>query len=518
MNALKKRNFIARNWRGEFPLWIAYWGFGFLGTIAVWIAVGSLSDILAEFTVFHPLTLLGWFVAAWSLAAVVTLWQLVGIWRSAGHSIAECRRSDKFAFWAWMARVMVIIGVLRFLGTLASVAAPQLAEGVRMAFLNDPETPDYVLRLMNEETEIEIVGGIKYGLDRDFRKMLEAAPRVRVVHLDSVGGRIGEAAKLYRTIRERGLSTYVSNECLSACGNIFIGGRERWISRSGQLGFHRGAFPGFSEEQLDEEGVFDETQIRESGISREFAGLVAKVAHADMWYPQTEELLRYKVVTGVADAWQFALSGIGGEHTRDDFESLLRERFPAVVPFSVLEPKEYAILLDEFHQGYLVGRSAGALVRAYDERIFSKAYTYLSLADDAVLHDYLTLVTEQLRYLLADRDAKVCAGFISGATSAARLILSADLSAREMEMLEQVLLTASARSSVLDETLQPDWEKVAEKAYLRIGKDDYELIWEPVAPTGREQAYCKAIIVYYEEILNLPSKESAALIRAMVRK
>lgn len=517
-NPSKKRNFVSRNWRGEFPLWIAYWGFGFLGTLAVWIAVWFLSDAVAEITVYHPLVFLGWLAAVWALAIVVTAWQLVGIWRSAGHSIIDCRRSGKRAFWAWAARFMVAIGVIRLLGHLVTAAAPQLNEGVRIAFMNDPDTPNYALRLMNGETEIEIIGGIKYGLDRELRSMLAAAPGVRVVHLDSVGGRLGEAAKLYRTIRDRGLATYVTNECLSACGNVFIGGHERWVSRSGRLGFHRGAFPG-DNEHLSEEGIaFDEDQVRETGISAEFIRLANRVPNKDMWYPQTDELLRYKVITGIADDWQFALSGIGGDYNREEFEDLLQRRYPVLVPFSALEPDEYGRLLDDFHQGYLTGRSAAALVRDYEERIFPKAYTYLALANDAVLRDYLRHVTVQFRYLLENHGPKLCAGFISGNSSLARSKLPGELMAREVEILEQALFSASPRSLVQDESLEPDWDRVAEKAYARIGNDDYNLIWQPVVPDGREQGYCKAVIIYYEEILNLPVEKAAELIRVMVRE
>lgn len=514
----RTRNFVVRNWRGEFPLWIAYWGFGFLGTIAVWIAVRFLADVFTEMTVYHPLGLLGWLTGSWALATVVTVWQLVGIWRSAGRSIARCRQSGKSAAWALAARVMVAIGVIRFLGHLVTAAAPQLNEGVRIAFLNDPDTPDYALRLMNEETEIEITGGIKYGLDRDLQRILEAAPKVRVVHLDSGGGRLGEAEKLYRTIRDRGLATYVTNDCLSACGNVFVGGHERWISGSGRLGFHRSAFPGDNDHLFDEGIAFNENQVRETGISSEFIRLASRIPNKDMWYPQTKELLRYKVITGIVDDWQFALSGIGGVYTREEFERLLQQRYPILVPFSALETHEYGRLLDEFHLGYLTGRSAGALVRAYEQRIFPKAFTYLEIASDTVLRDYLTLVTDQYRYLLGNHDPNVCADFISGNKSIARSRLPRELVAREVEILEQALFTPSARSLVLNETLQPDWDKVAEKAYERIGNDGYDLIWEPVAPAGREQAYCNAIIVYFEEILNLPTDRAAELVRFMVRK
>ncbi len=58
--------------------------------------------------------------------------------------------------------------------------------------MDDPDVPDYTIHLLNGGTEIEIAGGIKYGLAEDFRKILKASGQVRVVHLDSIGGRLGE--------------------------------------------------------------------------------------------------------------------------------------------------------------------------------------------------------------------------------------------------------------------------------------------------------------------------------------
>jgi hypothetical protein len=67
------------------------------------------------------------------------------------------------------------------------------------------------MRVMRDGTEIEITGGMKYGLSDDFRRVIAAAPRLRVVHLNSIGGRIGEAEKLHKIIKEKGFITYTSN-------------------------------------------------------------------------------------------------------------------------------------------------------------------------------------------------------------------------------------------------------------------------------------------------------------------
>ena len=45
---------------------------------------------------------------------------------------------------------------------------------------------------MRDNSEIEISGGFKFGLTEDFEKAMREFPGIHVVHLNSVGGRIGE--------------------------------------------------------------------------------------------------------------------------------------------------------------------------------------------------------------------------------------------------------------------------------------------------------------------------------------
>ena len=67
-----------------------------------------------------------------------------------------------------------------------------------------------------------------------------AFPGVRVVHLDSPGGRVGEGKKLHALIRAHKLDTYVETSCQSACTLAFTAGRERILLKGATLGFHRG--------------------------------------------------------------------------------------------------------------------------------------------------------------------------------------------------------------------------------------------------------------------------------------
>src|SRR5438270_6609347 len=73
-----------------------------------------------------------------------------------------------------------------------------------------------------------------------------------ILVLDSVGGRLGEGEKLYELIRSRGLDTYVSSQCVSACTMAFAGGHNRYLREGAVLGFHKGAFPGANDGGLDQ--------------------------------------------------------------------------------------------------------------------------------------------------------------------------------------------------------------------------------------------------------------------------
>jgi hypothetical protein len=223
-------NIVARHWRGEFPLWIAYWIFGFAGNIVVaLIPVTTFATFNTDkgyepFSIFFAIT-----VASIGVLLVLT-WQMVGVWKSATLYMARTDIGKK-AFWGGLAKLAVVVGFIRLLGTLTGEIFPQLSEIYRIAFYDDPDIPAYSIRLMRDGTEAEIVGGFKYGLAKDLSIVIKAASRLKVVHFDSIGGRIGEGEKLFKLIRERGLNTYVSTKCLSACTLAFAGGRERFILR-----------------------------------------------------------------------------------------------------------------------------------------------------------------------------------------------------------------------------------------------------------------------------------------------
>src|SRR4051812_14407090 len=84
----KGPNYFVRHWQGDLSLGLSYWVNGVLGNLflvlmATMVATGTILDVA-------PLTLtaaLYFFDLA--VAILVSVWQLVGIWRSASNHVSR---------------------------------------------------------------------------------------------------------------------------------------------------------------------------------------------------------------------------------------------------------------------------------------------------------------------------------------------------------------------------------------------------------------------------------------------
>ena len=92
---------------------------------------------------------------------------------------------------------------------------------------------------------------------------------------------------------------------------MFLGGRERYISDSGRLGFHQPDFPGLTDEDRRVIIAEEKTRLRRLGVSDAFARKAFQAKPDDMWFPAPTELLDAGVVTRVVQSPDFALSGRG---------------------------------------------------------------------------------------------------------------------------------------------------------------------------------------------------------------
>jgi hypothetical protein len=300
---VREPNFLVKHWRGDYSLGFSYWVIGVLLTVIVdtintaLVSSSGLRELGLRATGAATLLFCGFVVT-------LILWQQVGIWRSADkHS----QRGGK-AFWAGLAKVIVVLTLLHAAVDFTTQGIPYISEGAKL-FVGIDNTPPHQIRLLRNGTELELAGGMPFGTTDAIKKFLDAAPTVQVIHLNSQGGRLGEAYQLYKTIKERNLTTYTSADCVSACSFAFLAGRKRYLGESGRLGFHSTSIG--ESEKVDKEFNDEVRQtLQTHGVPNSFIDRALSTSPKDMWYPSKDELLEAKVIDSVVDSRYFELSGV----------------------------------------------------------------------------------------------------------------------------------------------------------------------------------------------------------------
>jgi len=509
-------NFVARHWRGELPLWASYWLVVWLGNI-VFAVVGVLiaKGLKAE-SGYNPLNIFAIIALTWTSMALVVSWQLVGVWRSA-NNYAQARASvGQRTFWGRLAQAAVILGVIGNIATFVREGAPQLVEVSGMAFRNDPDVPDYSIRVMRDGTEAEIVGGFKFGLTEDFVKILAASRQITVVHLDSIGGRLGEGEKMFKLIRDRGLNTYVSSKCLSACTLAFAGGRERFLHRDAALGFHKGTFPGVRESDFDS---IQRSVFRSAGFDETFISTALSTPHREMWRPSPQALMRARVVTAIADGTKFAFSGLGADLSKERIAAVLAGALPVFDTIRARFPEQYDALAEEYYNNLVKGKTEAETIDALRTKLMPFVRTLLPMADDDVLVDYNKLLLDQYRELSA-KDPSRCYMYASGEDSRANFSgeLSKAVLQQELGLNARAVKTATKRDPVDKRFIEALWRKVhAQMGASGVTNADWTLFETRNVPKAGHARYCQIATIFVREVGRLPQSEAAILMREILR-
>jgi hypothetical protein len=507
-------NFFLRFWRGEYSLPISYWVVSFLGNVIVITVIGVMA---AAFQVadFNPYLWAGYIVLLWLLVAGWGVIHLVGVWRSATRYQQEKRSQNKSPVWGILAQIALIIGAINLVSQVVKDGVPQLREIGGVAFENDPSVPDYAIRVMRNGTELEIAGGFKYGLADDVAKLMRDSPQVKVVHLNSVGGRLGEAKTLARLIRTKGLTTYTSSRCVSACTIAFGAGRERWIKAGGdRLGFHRGSFAG--------QEVSDAMRMAllEEGYERAFVDLAVSYPSDKMWYPSVSELQATHVISGEVDNYKFAASGHGFRPGTDDVVVAMRKN-PLYRAMEQVDAGAFAKFASQYERRYVEGVPEGTILDdAYDQLLDPLVRSRRPLADSQILIDYARLFADQYQ-AIGVVDAEACYAYsVRGESEKALRLLSPELKQRERDLIERVLATPPARTTAPnDQEVEALGHKVNERLVARYGEADVRLLRdsEKVGPS-QYPSFCRVAVAMFREIAQLPAAEAGTMMSAVFKE
>lgn len=514
----RRQNFVARHWRGELSLPVSYWLINVAANVASLVAVTSLALTFRPSDGYEPVAILAVFVATWFALLIILVWQVVGLWRSAERRAGELHSIRASAFWPRAAQVMAVLGLLQFGASFNSTGLPQLNELSRIVFQNDPDIPDASLQIADDARTLILDGGIKYGLAREVKTLLDAAPSITGLLLRSPGGRIAEAVKVFDLVRARGLDTFVSDECSSACTLVFVAGRNRILANGGRLGFHGSYFPGATEEDLATANEDWARTYRSAGLSIDFVRQALSVPPESIWYPQDAELRAAGVTIGalsdVANAPPGFTPSATLESVRQDLlgSGSIYQALDAYVPASAAEV--YRVALD-----YSLGSLTEAELRSEAGRIIADAVRLrIVAADDATLIDFASLAAAQYAELMV-QDPSVCFSYAAYAQPTSIVdYLPDDLIARELALNERIIRGSGAPPQAGDpRDLEQGWDNLSLALNRTLTPDQFATFTKDVAEItpAEHGTYCLASVAFMEEIARLPLWQAGAIVRSL---
>jgi hypothetical protein len=498
-------NWIVRHWRGELSLAASYWLNGFLGNIAA-VTLAAVLGLLLQNSREPWLSLAG-IAAVWGFLAVVTVWQYLGVWRSASRTAFETGR----AFWPRAAKLLVILGLISGGRVAFTTAVPQLDDTLRYA-TGDRDRGPRGIRILRDGTELEIVGFFAYGLAQDFAASLARNPAVRTVHLTSPGGRVTVALDIRDAIRAHGLDTYTSADCASACTIAYLAGRQRFIVSGARLGFHRFSFPGASVSLINQE-------LRQTysaaGLSSAFIDHIEATPPDRLWAPSTEELIAAGAVTAQRPSGSFALSGFGLVPDAETIEKRLLA-YPVYDALRLADPAGWQVVRDAWIHAVEDGQPQTEAAGVTRARLAVAALRLRPvMPDDAAVAFANAMVRETKAIQAADPEA--CWVYVMKGGLDILPYLSAELREQDLAMTTKVL-TGAAQTPAPPITKE-EGAALRGKIVASLVKSgqDAALVASGLAAGAPHDKACPALWRLYEAALALPDGEAGPAIRYLVR-
>ncbi len=279
---------MIRHWRGELSLGTSLFVHVLLLDALIWGALSAIETITWMYDANMRLSFFAFLLVYASLPVLLT-WQLTGAWRS-----AHAHRMEKPVSAGLVKAAVAVTLVLAAVQTPSTFSRAQEFTGIALA-TGDDAMPRLTLRRSGRE--LNISGGIAFGLTEKVREIVARHPGITIISLDSPGGRVREARLLRNFIKQNHFKTFSAEGCMSACTIVFLAGSERILYKEAGLGFHKSSFNGASEGQLNAVDQIDKAYMIHAGVDKRFADKAFSTASTDMWFPSHDELIASHYVT-----------------------------------------------------------------------------------------------------------------------------------------------------------------------------------------------------------------------------
>ena len=497
--------FFRKHFNGDYSLGRSYWVNTFLiqlfaPLLGILLLPWLSENFPARYGSAGVLLLSALGILAWA-------WAISGTWASANKHVA---RGGKQA-WASAAKVMIVLGVLRMVGEIGGMTGPvgehwKVATGWQLG-------PDVSFQVRADGKSLLLKGGINDGTAESLSKALELAPSVTTVVLQSTGGWIRQGNMIAKVISERGLSTYVEQECSSACTIAFLAGKERAGEPNARIGFHSfksiGA-DGSSANAIDA-STAQET-YRRAGLSTAFIATVVATSHDKMWYPSHDELLAEGVFTRVS---------LGGETATLATSTPTREKlsaeFAKVPAFGALAaryPNEFNEIVERAWAQVQARRSDGEVMAAARAQVSQITAKLLPIVADTTLLDFNLLIAAQAE-AMGKRSPEACVELIfpTGKPINIAALLPTELAARELELMTEMIRTSDPRNA--RRFSKPETERIVQRVLGPLPPAQIQFLVSEQLRSTSPRDTCQAVVAYLNALNNIPEGERARSIRAI---
>lgn len=286
----RRVGYVRQHWRGDLPLAAAV----IVSAALVWGAVQAIGFASQKVPITdYPIasSLLWLFEVA--VVIIGALWWGTGVQRSAIESVDRGGSMPVAALTG-----VVGLGAFVWVGVFWFQSARYVMPEVWSTLIGS--SPPASVQLDPRSNQIVLRGGLEFGSTRAVRDALDTTPDVRVVRLESRGGRVAEGLALGTLLRDRNVDTVVTGECSSACVTAFAGGARRIIGQNAAIGLHSAGGAGFSADVVASANRRSDEFIAARGVDKRVLEKGAAIANDQIWFPSPQLLLSSGLATELA--------------------------------------------------------------------------------------------------------------------------------------------------------------------------------------------------------------------------
>ncbi|WP_206486178.1 hypothetical protein [Thalassotalea sp. G2M2-11] len=509
-------NWFKLHWKGLLPLDLSYWVNVFAIGLALLFITPPLFQYLADSDASS--TVRGLLIIAFYVVITgVSIWQLVGLYRSADKHTTRGGSSG----WAMIAKLMVLIGIGRYCYDMNQTGIPFILESGKL-IIGESKLPPLSIRVMNQGTEVELQGGLEFGASNRLSQVLVNNPSIRIIHLNSQGGRIAEAKKLAILVKQNKLITYSKTQCLSACPIVFLAGKEKLLGDSAKLGFHSASFGGVSGSDVEELNKSLLSQLEEAKVPSWFVKKVSKISSEDVWTPSTDELIKAGVIDKVVDSGNYAHSGVSDwqNPTTIDQELQKHEVYQSLNQF---DKEGYNVVRQKMVTAIKDGTPLNTLTTGVNHYLYIERLNhYMQLGGDEEVIQYIESQIVQMEYLKNDYPAKCAAYtypevFEVNITNDIPTIIPSEISEKETIAFNSLIKSLSPDNYIVDKEEQTAIITGVVDKMIAVDSSYGDVLSNPSKYREDPEKLCTVGIMLNKEINALPLEKAGSLLRSFYR-